>query len=1388
MSASASAAMGHRLLFIAATALALTAASGCGRDGKSDGAAAGRAAKALQCDAPPYFAETSYQQGDRVQNKGQLYECWRDEDGPPLGPGSWQWCAQSAYEPGGPNGDWWPNAWKHIDSCDGGGGDGNRLVLQFAMASDTVLSHRRNAAAAPPASTPVTGTLRCKGEETPISGTWGTGIRVDALKRCDYHLTLNPIDGRLPLTSPAQVTFTHDAGERRDLLVEYRPELKVDKLRTIPGMKIEVFAQGLRQPRQMTMGKGVLYVGSSAIPSYAYKGIAGFVYALPLDATGRPTGAIHLIASSLEEPMGVAYRDGDLYYATTGALHRVRNVDATYQNAQSEQVFKFPADDTPFPLPALETGSTTRIWHMKHPLHFNPYDRDDEGLYTAVGVPCNLCMVPADPRYGTLLRYDLATGKATILAQGVRNSVGFDWHPDTHEIWFSDNNRQGFDNPEEINRLASAGQHFGRPYVFGRDTLGFTQAEYDKPEQEIVPKLVQGAIVSDKPLSAIDPKHYVPPALALATNTAPSGLKFWNGVAGPVATRRFLVAQHGLGKTAARPGLNLLMVTVASDSRVLQEFPVIDGWIQDFDKADAYCLTDACVGRPTDLLILDERSFLLSDDVAGVIYKVSYDPAAVRDASLTLQAGEPPSPNIAGRMIGGHLIDPQGHERYFQLAWNAPPIVMSGVADGVYKVRLADIQADDGTVWIPLIRQQEVAVDASHKHPVVQLGYRERPTDIAVEVRIHAPAKPASVGEPQWHVDIRSGQETRRQAIAWGGSAAITLTYGDHDIVYPYYPGALPQPSLERVSVNEESEDFDLKAMSYRALGNLGEVVLAETCINCHSPEFFDDPRKAHTWDVAGKDALIARIKAMPVSGHCDDVCAGAVSSHLIETVWAPYLNPTESFGVRQVRLLATQEYQNSVADLFHVAVNPAKLPALESDREFKYPGQAELGVLSAEAVKKYFDLAVEVAAKADLAALGYHGSADARAFVSKTGRKAFRRPLTDAEIARYAALATDEQGARDALAAMLVSPYFLYRSELGVSVRGGAAKLTPEELATALSFSFLGTTPQEALLDRAASGGLDTPEEIGAEVDRMMQSDAGIAQFARFIRYYTNTPREIQRKPGLDDDTIQAMREEQRLFAGDLFKTTGATMDELFNPAYTYLNATLAAHYGIGGVSGEQFRKVDVDEKRGGLLHQGITQVATSDYEATALVRRGIMIRENMFCHVFGAPVEADPDEPEFPDRAISTRERWDAINGQHASAGRCWQCHQFMNDTGASMEHYDSAGRYRELERAYNFDQYDEMVRIDAAGPLLDGTGSFDLGPVENVRGIARILPKNPAAQACMADSYFRYAFGNKADQQSIGAVRKMSDVLKAGGSLRDMLRAMALSQAYLYKKDRD
>jgi hypothetical protein len=299
-----------------------------------------------------------------------------------------------------------------------------------------------------------------------------------------------------------------------------------------------------------------------------------------------------------------------------------------------------------------------------------------------------------------------------------------------------------------------------------------------------------------------------------------------------------------------------------------------------------------------------------------------------------------------------------------------------------------------------------------------------------------------------------------------------------------------------------------------------------------------------------------------------------------------------------------------------------------------------------------------------------------------------------------------------------------------------------------------------------------------------MMQTDRGIEQFNRFISYYVKTVRGVQEKPGLTKPMIELMAQEQYLLSKNMLLGSG-TLSELFNPGYTYLNQALAAHYGISGVTGSAMQKVAVDEKRGGLLHLGLTQAATSDFEATSLVKRGIMIREQFFCREFGAPVEPDPTEPVFPDRPFTTRERWDLINGEQASGGRCWQCHQFMNDTGASMEHYDAAGRYRTQEKAYNFDQYPQMLPIKASGPFLSSTGTEH---VNDVRDIANIVPRHPASQFCMADSYFRFMFGNKSDAQTSGTVKAIADGLKTSGSLAEMLRTLGTSKAFIYKTERN
>jgi hypothetical protein len=172
------------------------------------------------------------------------------------------------------------------------------------------------------------------------------------------------------------------------------------------------------------------------------------------------------------------------------------------------------------------------------------------------------------------------------------------------------------------------------------------------------------------------------------------------------------------------------------------------------------------------------------------------------------------------------------------------------------------------------------------------------------------------------------------------------------------------------------------------------------------------------------------------------------------------------------------------------------------------------------------------------------------------------------------------------------------------------------------------------------------------------------------------------------------------------------------------------------------------------------------------------------MFCREFGAPVEPGPETPPYPARPYTTRERWDLINGEQASGGRCWQCHQFMNDTGASMEHYDAAGRYRTQEKAYNYEQYPQMLPIKASGPFLSSTGTEH---INDVRGIANIIPRHPASQFCMAESYFRFVFGNKSDASTSGTVKTIADGLKTSGSLTEMLRTLGTSNAFIYKTER-
>jgi len=1330
-----------------------------------------RQAMPEQCQAPAYVVpgagELPYQQGSLVTNRERAYQCKSDSEGTV---GAWAWCNQGAYEPGRPN-DAWRDAWNDLGACPAEP-EGNTLSLSFSTVTGGVPFKALSKGVGPQArrNLQVSGVLRCKAQEIPFSGRSDEGVVLHDLPACKYDVIMNEAQGYLPLTTPTQIEFKPDTPEKISLELKFRQPLDLSRLVTLPGVKVELFASGLYQPRQMAMGNRVLYVGSSAIPVYTYEErTAGYIYAIPLDEAGKPT-AVHVLASGLEEPHGVVYRDGDLYYSTSGKLYRVRNVDQTYRNARPEPVMNFPADDTAFPLgrPGL------RIFHQKHPLHFNPIDPSDKGLYTAVGIPCNSCITPPDGRYGTVLRYDMDTGTSRVLAKGVRNAVGFTWHPDG-KIWFTDNNRGGYLNSDEVNVISEKDQHFGVPYFYGRDVPGFTQEEYQEPGS-IVPPLVEGAIVSDKPLHQLKPEDYQAPAYELGSNTAPLGIAFWNGFYNDGDDlQRLLVAVHGTG-TKPNPGMELRMLTVKGGREVINQIPLVTGWGGSTDDFNVYCLDDSCLGRPTDMLPLSDNALLVSDDLAGVIYRITFDAEQLEGRStLKLQPTVAPNPVVRPLMISGTLKDGEGRSRRFDVAWGESPLNVKGLVAGTYTVTL-----DNVGELIPRTRQQQVVLSASQVQ-TVELAYIKRPPFEPVKASLVAPDKPAFAGQaPEyWEVTLISDGDKQVVKVPWGGTQQVLLQVGKHTFNFPYYQSELPEPTQQVVDIDEDSRDEVTVQMRYQHIPELGRQVVATTCANCHTVQYFEDANKAINWSLAGKEALVQQILGMTVRGHCDTSCAGQIADYFYDQLWADYLDPGQAFGKRQLRLLTRDEYVNSVRDLFAVEVQADTLPADKFDKEFKYVGEADLGVLNAEDLKMLYDVAWNVAGKVDPQWL-------AEQRVESLGHRVFRRPLSPDELSRYAAVKADHDDTA-LVAALLLSPHFLYRSELGAPDGRASAgyQLTANERATALSYAMLGTTPSEALMRQAEQGQLETPEQVGAMAQQMLMSEQGIAQFNRFISYYIKTSRDIQEKPGLAPEVIQSMRQEQARLVGEVLKT-GAAFDALFNPGYTYLDQKLAAHYGIAGVTGDDMRKVAVDDRRGGLLHLGATQAATSDYQATSLVKRGIMIREQLLCREFGAPVDADPQEPQYPPRAITTRERWDLVNGEHASEGRCWQCHKYMNDTGSSMENYDASGRYRETEQAYNHAQFPGQVKIDAAGPFISNTGLENWANVHNVRDIARLLPTNITAQTCMADSYFRFMFGNKVSAGSVATLKSAAESLKNNGSLIQMIRELATSPVFLKRQE--
>jgi glucose/arabinose dehydrogenase len=342
--------------------------------------------------------------------------------------------------------------------------------------------------------------------------------------------------------------------------------LPLNQITLPPGFSISLYADRVPNARSLALGpQGTLFVSTRT---------AGSVYALRDTDGDQRADQAFTIATGLNMPNGVAVRDGALYVAEVSKVWRYDNIEASLAKPPAPVLLNdtFPTD-------------THHGWKF---IAFGP----DGLLYVPVGAPCNVCE-RGDPRYSSIMRMKPDGSGLELFASGVRNTVGFDWHPTTKELWFTDNGRDMMGDdlpPDELNRAPSKGQHFGFPYC-------------------------HAGTIADPQFGAGKPcSSYVPPAKALGPHVAALGMRFYTGRMFPAKyAQQIFIAEHGSWNRSTPIGYRVMLVTLNGNQVVGYE-PFAEGWLQGRKPW----------GRPVDVLVMPDGALLVSDDLAGVIYRIAY--------------------------------------------------------------------------------------------------------------------------------------------------------------------------------------------------------------------------------------------------------------------------------------------------------------------------------------------------------------------------------------------------------------------------------------------------------------------------------------------------------------------------------------------------------------------------------------------------------------------------------------------------------------------------------------------------------------------------------------------------------------------------------------------
>jgi hypothetical protein len=453
--------------------------------------------------------------------------------------------------------------------------------------------------------------------------------------------------------------------------------------------------------------------------------------------------------------------------------------------------------------------------------------------------------------------------------------------------------------------------------------------------------------------------------------------------------------------------------------------------------------------------------------------------------------------------------------------------------------------------------------------------------------------------------------------------------------------------------------------------------------------------------------------------------------------------------GPRQLRRLTRVEYDNTIRDLFQITSTwGASFPPDDVVNGFDDNAAAlRVGPLL---VDKYAGAATEVAAlvvkdPGKLAPCAASGDdVCAKSLIPEVGARIFRRPLSPSELARYQALyqfgATGgfAEGVKIVLTAMLQSPSFLYRSELGVRQSDGTYALTPYEIAAELSYLFWVTTPDAELLAAAGDGSLADPTTLTAQAKRLLDSPRSRVMFDRFAAQWLDVDRlslavkDAVVYPDFTPALRDAMRAETMTFFDFVVRKGSGKLPELWTAPYSFLSDDLAAFYGVkapGG--GTELRQTDVlAAHRGGILTHGSILATQAKPTTGSPIHRGKLVRERLLCQKPSPPPPGLNAQLPPVDPKQSNRERFTA----HAKNEPCASCHRLMDPIGFAFEGFDGIGQYAGAS--------------DTSGNIVDSPhtdATFD-GPIE----LGRILAASDDVARCVALEWFRYATGLEENQE--------------------------------------